>query len=264
MHHPFVRHLALAAALAALLLSGGCANNPDESGVTEMPATAEAPTATPPPPPPLPPPPAMLPPPAGSAGTGAPSAEARIPSFPCRPPNPSAVFPVQPAQRPATFGVLADRIDAALRDEGYNASRYYRTCGGFVVVTKVERLRSDGRPFDDADRFVPLDAQLSAIEDMSIEGILRALVRVSPGRFRMLAIVTSNRELAPEGAMTGAMARDFADGGVLRLPAVMRGQPLTPAHDITVLVYEFEKFPGQAEVRQRPQGSQPAVLGRLR
>lgn len=157
---------------------------------------------------------------------------------------------VLPAGVAATLGAVESRLKTAFIAAGFRQPRVYQTCGGFAVVTSIERARADGRPFAEPGRFVDLDRSMSAIEDFSLAGVLRALLTVQPGRFRMIAVVVSDKDLAPTGeAMSSAAATALATGGAVRLPQPLARLPFTPAHGVTALVYEFEKAPGNAAAR---------------
>ena len=220
----------------------------------------------PPPPPPVPmpvpmPPPAppayaQLPPPRDRGPTAALVRETvRFPQFPCRPPNPSDLLTisrplVERNGQKRTLGAVEERLKQAFADAGYRQPRVYQTCGGFAMISSVERMRNDGAPFADPGRFVNLDQSISAIEDFSIEGVLRALFTVQPGRFRLTAFVVSDQTIAPTSErLSSDAARALTQGGAVSLPPRLAGEDFTPAHKIIALVYEFEKAPGTAEAR---------------
>jgi hypothetical protein len=197
------------------------------------------------PPPTSPPTQAAVRPPPGPA----------FPQFPCQPPNPSDLLTMDRSQilpdgTVPTLGAVERRLQAAVVKAGFRQPRVYQTCGGFVLITSIERARADGRPFAEPGRFVALDASMSAVEEFSLAGVLRALLTVQPGRFRLIAFVVSDNDLTPTSeTMSSAAATAFATGGAARLPAALATRPFTPQHVVTALVYEFEKAPGDAGAR---------------
>jgi len=155
-----------------------------------------------------------------------------------------------PAGVAPTLGAVESRLKNAFVAAGFRQPRVYQTCGGFVLVTSIERARVDGRPFAAPGRFVDLDQSMSAIEDFSLAGVLRALLTVQPGRFRMIAVVVSDKAVAPsDAALSSAAATALATGGAVRLPRQLASAPFTAEHALTALVYEFEKAPGSAGAR---------------
>jgi len=260
-----VRNLLLPVLLIPLALLGtACAPRSSDQSASVMPPP-------PPPPPPAvlpaprpPPRPTMMPPPeealvgaivGGTAGGAAGGSARPFPQFPCRPPNPSDLVTLDrqvavPATAPATLGAVESRLKNAFVAAGFRQPRVYQTCGGFVLVTSIERARADGRPFAEPGRFVDLDRSMSAIEDFSLAGVLRALLTVQPGRFRMIAVMVSDVAIEPTGdTMSSAAAKAIATGGADRLPRQLAGAPFSDKHAVTALVYEFEKAPGSAEAR---------------
>ena len=198
---------------------------------------------------PPPPPTTSLPPPVVLPSR---PPEIAFPQFPCRPPNPSDLVTmnralVLPAGTAPTLGAVEARLKNALVAAGFRQPRVYQTCGGYVLVTSIERARADGRPFGEPGRFVDLNQSMSAVEEFSLAGVLKALLTVQPGRFRLIAFVVSDNDLTPTSeTMSSAAATALATGGAARLPQALAAKPFTPQHVVTALVYEFEKAPGTA------------------
>jgi len=136
------------------------------------------------------------------------------------------------------------RLKQAFAHAGFTQPRVYQTCGGFVLISSVERIRTDGRSFAQPGRFVDMSASQSAVEDFSLSGVLSAMFRVQPGRYRLIAIVVSDREVTFDGSMTQGEAQELSTGGATRLPQAIAAHPFAADFAVTALLYEFEKMPG--------------------
>jgi len=239
--------------------------------VAQLPPPPPPAPAPPPPPASVQPAPAAVPPPprpvragavrgTSSAAPGSSQAgprraadtvgEERFPQFPCRPPNWSDLLTierrlVEPSGPVKSLGAVEDRLKEAFQTAGYPQPRVYQTCGGFALISKIERSRADGTPFKVPRRFVDPAQSLSAIEDFSLDGIFRALFAVQPGIFRLTVVIVSNQPIVPNaGELSLPAARALIAGGAAALPPQLRVQDFTSDHQVTALVYEFEKAPG--------------------
>lgn len=173
--------------------------------------------------------------------------------FPCRPPQGSDSLSIDRrmlglSPGPATLGDVGNRLAAAFAQAGYPNPHYYRTCGGFVMVAQVERMRSDGRPFTPG-RFVDLKGKFSTIEDFSLRGIVTAILTVNPGRFRLVAVRVSDRAAAFGPALKPDDANVLGEGGAPMLADAIAEHPFSATHKVLALVYEFERSPGAGAAR---------------
>lgn len=174
-----------------------------------------------------------------------------MPRFPWPPPKPAAfgVIPRGLIQAPGvkieTLGAVADRIDSALIASGYAERSFHAAPNGFAMVTRLERIRPDGRP--DPDR-----RWLGAAEatEFSLERYLTALFFGDPGRYRLIVFVVTDQTFAATGKpLTSEEGDKLLTGGYVTLPSRFDALPFTARHDVTALVYEFEK-PEGGEVRR--------------
>lgn len=173
--------------------------------------------------------------------------------FPCRPPQGSDSLTIDrrllaAPGAAATLGDVGNRLAAAFAQAGYPNPHYYRTCGGFVMVAHVERMRSDGRPFLPG-RFVDLKGRFSTIEDFSLRGIVTAILTVNPGRFRLVAVRVSDRAAAFGPALSPDDAKSLGEGGAPMLADAIAEHPFSATHKVLALVYEFERSPGAGAAR---------------
>lgn len=187
-----------------------------------------------------------------------------MPRFPWPPPTPSAfgVIPrslIQPSDAGGTtLGAVADRIDRALLSSGYAERSFHAAPNGFVMITRLERIRPDGRPELD-----PRWLGASEPDEFSLSGYLKALFFGDPGRYRLIAFVVTDQTYAATGAPISSQEGDqILRGGFVNLPAAFDALPFTPSHDVTALVYEFER-PEAGEVR-RIDRSRLSALDHLR
>ena len=207
--------------------------------------------ATPPPPPALAPPPIVMrkaePPPARAPAAAEPIQDL----FPWPPPDPSTrrtLAIAQLAEGPAatTWGQAADRIVALLRNARFESWGFYRTPGGFAVVTRVEQLDSQsGMPLAGTARF-PSEPRVASTN------IFDALftIRRPEGFYRTFAFVLTT-DVRPGAPVTDEeqmlrIARGWAMAGAPDLPNELRGETISDAHRLFVLVYEFEHAVGGA------------------
>lgn len=148
-----------------------------------------------------------------------------------------------------TLGDVADHLIEALRATGNARVSFYTAPGGFVLVARLERIRSDARPVAGAGRFIeprPGDAEkpndpLSYIE---------ALFFAPEGRYRQVMFVVTDRAVG-EGAwtLTSGGATELLNEGSPDLIGPSRTAPFGDDYRVTALIYEFRKQgEGQAEV----------------
>lgn len=175
---------------------------------------------------------------------------AALPVFPWPPPKPSA-FSVIP-RRLATgggknlrFGDVARRIEAALFQANYAERSYLAAPGGFALVTRLERILADGRPDMERRWF-----GAKQVSDFSLRRFIKELFLSDPGRYRLIVFVATDREFAATGAAIDATAaEELLQSGLLTLPRQLAALPFTANHEVTALVYEFER-PEGGQARQ--------------
>jgi hypothetical protein len=176
------------------------------------------------------------------------AAASTLRKFPCTPPTPSSSTILdRPLWRGARYELLGDvagRLRRALTVAGYDEATYYRTCGGFVLATRVERTLGDGKP-DPRDRFPSAGAEPSGgVFDLG--RVLRALFVAEPGRFRLIVFVLTNQAIQfSDAPFSETQARALVASGALELDRSMAlGQLDETDDDLYVLIYEFEKRRG--------------------
>ncbi len=219
--------------LSLLLLSSAVAcpkqSEPNCSypGLDDLPASS--PNCVAPPPPPPPPPPATV----------------LVPQFPWPAPKPTTHTPIPRALLQDTsvasesLGVIADRVEDALRKANLDFAAYAIGDSGFAYVTRVEMIRRDGSPFESPDRF-PKDVRTSAPNEGFLDFVLSRFF-ARPGYYRVIAIVATNQPLITSSAkITADSAMVLAAGAMMSIPQELR-KVTVPDLRFAALIYEYSK-----------------------
>jgi hypothetical protein len=122
------------------------------------------------------------------------SSSVDVPEFPWPPPVASSteVIPTSTLKMISKSGTMKD-LDAilvsALTKNGYSERSYYAVPGGFVLVTRLEQIESNGKPMSMPARW---SAQTSLSSNhFSMIDYLRALLKAPPGYYRVIAFVVT-------------------------------------------------------------------------
>jgi hypothetical protein len=179
--------------------------------------------------------------------------KAAIPRFDWPPPRPSAraVIPPRPSARAVipqhafvsskTLGQLASMLEEALEQTGYGELSYYSVPGGIAVVTRMEHIYPDGRPFEQSSRWMLGDST-----EFSLSDYLHKLFAVDSGFYRVIVfIVTSEPFGSDDKQVSSAEATMWISRGYNMLPSSLQAQSLTPAHACTALIYQFRRDHGK-------------------
>lgn len=148
---------------------------------------------------------------------------------------------------------VADELDALLGAAGYSERAYFRlhTEGqtlGFALVTRMERIRGDGRPFPPEERFLAAGAK----DRFDILDFLQSLFVAPVGYYRVLVFTVSREPVKANGkAIDEAGAREWLATGGTRLLGCVANQPFTAQHGVDALVYEFRHAP-EEEKKTKP------------
>ncbi|WP_454278923.1 hypothetical protein [Sphingomonas sp. Marseille-Q8236] len=178
----------------------------------------------------------------------------RMPNFPWPPPAPSARATISAARfgRVQTLGEAADRLSSALERSGYTEIGYYAAPGGFALVTRIERMRDDGRPWSQVGRF-DIESQASLPDPFTLSDYLTALLRAPPGRYRLIAFIVSDHITPSNGPSIGFNDVDrILENGSDRLDNQTKSQAFTPNHKVIALIYEFVRRRGEAATQAKP------------
>jgi hypothetical protein len=134
-------------------------------------------------------------------------------------------------------------LSNALRAAGFDEVGVYDAPGGFMLVTKVERIHADGSSFQGKERWT---SEKEPLRSLSLAEYLKALFLEKPGQFRLMAFVVSTGFETTD--RTKILTEEFARRAVVRgargeLPEDIASKPLA-GHKCQVLIYHFEKRPG--------------------
>lgn len=165
------------------------------------------------------------------------------PTLPWPLPEPSAraVLPdaLQPSRSLIELNLLmvANRLEHALREAGYSENGFYNIPGGFALVTRIERIREDGKPA--SQRFLPPNER----EAHTLISSLDRLFGSAPaGRYRLVMLVVTDQPIAGLGPHLEINAAARLQGrGAIDLIGERRGRDFGPNSRIAVFVYEYRR-----------------------
>jgi hypothetical protein len=123
-----------------------------------------------------------------------------------------------------------------LERSGYVERSFFQTgSDGVALVTRLERIRDDGSPFDPPERW-----PVSFNSDLNLAMVLRGLFYADPGRYRIIVFVLQGAPFAASAAgVTGDEARAWLRKGANVLPREIAERPFGDS-TCTALVYEFK------------------------
>lgn len=271
--------------LALLTFASASCASPSGSGeLASIDNPPPLPPPLPPPPPPLPPPPPTELEPCGTnPETGRPYIRnpdgrcprasgtlngdhdddtSALPVFPCQPPRPSARYVLDRnlLSRSRSLAGTERRLSAALQRIGHAEHSFYRTCGGFALVTRLEQTAPDGALLPDVERW---RGPRSGSARFSLSGYLRLLFTAQPGHYRLIVLKVTDRPVLTSGrTTTSTVGEAWLQGGSDRLDAALAEVPLTRAHALVALVYEFRKPNRRASAQQVTPGGPPSSAAR--
>lgn len=169
---------------------------------------------------------------------GEPPSSAALPAFPWPAPRPVKSHPVALSSlgNPATLGQLADtlRQRIAAVDSGFDIGLFSGPPGGFVLVTRLERIDENGKPFPPPHRFTQRGSP-----KVGFWQAVAGLLGEKPGYFRIIAFVVAD-DVAINAATPATAIPLDAIGQVTRLPAAMANQPVGQ-RKVTAFVYAFKR-----------------------
>jgi len=176
-----------------------------------------------------------------------------FPTFPWPPPKASAseVIPrpilLGDSAEPIDLGAVDRRITEALEKSGYFETSYYAVPDGFSIVSRLERIRSDGTPMDGPERWFTHDRNM---ERFSLSGYLRALFTANPGHYRIVVFIVSPHPFSQaDKTVSREEAMNWLHEGVNRLPNHIGEISYSEQYSCTALIYEFERSDVQEEAR---------------
>ncbi|MEL6863393.1 MAG: hypothetical protein AAFP19_03195 [Bacteroidota bacterium] len=142
-----------------------------------------------------------------------------------------------------SLGDIDDKLSRILDQCGYDERSYFYYPNGFALVTQMEQINKDGSPRKLPHRW----SSKTSVEDWSLLNYLKALFTASPSSYRIFAFVVSDHPITLEESTRVDM---FVEKTVInRLPQQIRNLNFGPDHNVTVLIYEFQRKAGDQSVR---------------
>lgn len=137
--------------------------------------------------------------------------------------------------RGMTLGTAHNTLLRTLKSTGLTDGATYYIDGGFVIATQLEQIDDAGKPLGGKFRF-DLNAKPRG-------KIWQRLFLPQKGRWRMLLLIVTDADLHSNGKTltreeAAALAKKGSKNG---LPTLVAQRLLTPRHECTAFVYEFEQ-----------------------
>jgi hypothetical protein len=137
-----------------------------------------------------------------------------------------------------------DRIRDALQKGHFQAwSVYGIGADGFGVVAQMETIDDLGRPLAGDKRWLP-DPPLTLSDGLL--KILQRLASAERGRYRVIALLLTPRQLTADTSKPSESVERLPDGGPQSLPPSADRQLIADSTHFYALVYEFVKIVGAA------------------
>jgi uncharacterized caspase-like protein len=174
-----------------------------------------------------------------ASATQAKPSQPDLPDFPWPPPAPSAsyVLPKNLLERYHTLQEATDAIISALEATGYVERSFYRTePGGVALVTRLERIESDGSPAH-PERWASVAGNYASSADLM--NFLKGLFFAKTGYYRLIVFIIQDTPfVASAKTMAEPEARALIRQGANVLPADTGARAFAGNH-CTALIYEF-------------------------
>jgi hypothetical protein len=169
-----------------------------------------------------------------------------LPEFKIPAPRASAQMVVPRSELPSgplNVQQVSDALRQRLSSAGYSDLGYYRVTNGFALATGMERVASDGRPFQGQKRWATDASGLASMSgSLSLSSLIHSLVNADPGSYRMMVFVVTNRPVTNSGTdMKSDMAKVMVVNGASDLPQGFSQVPFDPDYRVTALIYEFSR-----------------------
>jgi hypothetical protein len=144
---------------------------------------------------------------------------------------------------------VAVKLEKALARVGYTKVSYFYVPYGFAIATGLEQIKDDGSPFDAARRWFAEPA----IEEFSLTGYLRLVLRAPIGRYRAMVFAFTTKDYDLIGIqITRSDLVAIIKSGSLRLPDFYREVIFDRHYTVYALIYEFQGRAGSEPVLVNP------------
>ncbi len=174
-----------------------------------------------------------------------------IPSYPVWPPEaPSSRVGLDRFIKARTNLSLYDagqKLKRSFEDAGYLEYSYYAAPGGFVLVTRIEKISAKGDPLPGTERYKLPNQRNSGSLTSFVRGLF---LDAPPGFYRYIAVVVSDKPYrTSRKKLTSTEAGKRLTGGSNNLSAAYKKVAFTRDHNVEALIYEFTKNTRTGKVR---------------
>ena len=180
------------------------------------------------------------------------------PEFPWPPPKASASWTIpnnllrDVEDKQISLGEVDTKLSKVLDSCGYVEKSYYSVPDGFAVVTRLERIHSDGTPTENR-----WDLEVTPLKNFSLKAYLKALFIGNKGNFRIIVFIITPHAFTQTGAETSFEdVSKWIHDGLNRLPVEFKSRVYAVEYSCTALIYEFEKPSKEEEAYLK----QPSLL----
>ncbi|MGB8192564.1 MAG: hypothetical protein WCF67_11630 [Chitinophagaceae bacterium] len=140
-----------------------------------------------------------------------------------------------------TYGDVDKKISGALRTAGYqDFGYYYFQGGGFAVVTSFERIRDDGSPFPEDQRWT-IEKDQSRKYRLFTQSWWNNFLFSSPDYYRCFVFIISSSFQQTSGQPPGFAEVQSWENGYISLPEDLRMAPFKFSTQCAVLVYNYKQ-----------------------
>ncbi len=166
-----------------------------------------------------------------------------MPAFPFPPPDASAHYSLPNGYFRDSISLydVNTQLLAALEACYYYENSYHQIPKGFAMVTRIEKIKEDGTPYPDTERWeahqpIPSDTPFSFF------AYFRSLFQAKIGTYRIIVfLVTSEGIHETKDKMSMVAAKNYLSGGWKTLPNEFKEMEFTDDYHCAALIYEFVK-----------------------
>ncbi len=174
-----------------------------------------------------------------------------IPSYPVWPPEaPSSRVSLDrfiKARSNLTLYDAGQKLKRSFEDAGYLEYSYYAAPGGFVLVTRIEKISAKGDPLPGTERYKLPNQRSSGSLTSFVRGLF---LDAPPGFYRYIAVVVSDQPYrTSRRKLSSTEAGRRLTRGSNNLSAAYKKVAFTRDHNVEALIYEFTKNTRTGKVR---------------
>lgn len=170
-----------------------------------------------------------------------------LPNFSWPPPKPSAFSVINRNlltldSNSRKIGHLENILRKALDSAGYYDVSYYSVESqpdAFVMATRLEKINDNATSFEGQERWI---TNINEKVNFSLTDYFEALFYAKPGKYRIiLFIISAHPIIFDQQSVNSEKAKSWILDGSSSLTTKIRNHPVSPDHNVTALIYEFEK-----------------------